>query len=156
MNTPELNASLQYIHAQLESLIPLDEANHMVLAVKTFTSSGSYPCSFDREAIIGLSYSDIISVVARLRPSSSKYPTTDALLVNRHVDSAWDVAGVSYDLVGVGIAMELVQTLASYNGTSDDPVLHRPVVFLFNGAEEPLLMGAHGFMSTHRWTRSLH
>lgn len=155
VNTPELEDALQYVYNVLQESMSMAAEKHLVLEVESFTTSGSFPCSIGHTGIT-VSYNNLLSIVARLRPKTTNASDENhALLVNAHVDSAFGAPGVNDNLIGVGIALELVRAIASAHGSENDPVLRRPVVFLFNGGEEPLLAGAHGFMTTHRWARGL-
>ena len=55
--------------------------------------------------------------------------------------------GAADDLAGVSVMVDLARAILS--PASDR--LHRPLTLLFNGAEETHQMGAHGFISGHRW-----
>jgi Peptidase family M28 len=149
-----LDQSLEYVHIQLTDLIDVAERNGMLLEVESFTANGSFASSTVSSEIV-VSYNQVLSVVARLSPvvsaSSDKYP--GSLLVNSHIDSAMGSRGASDDVVGVAVAMESLRCLAStpHNVNS----LARPLVFLFNGAEEPLLAGADGFIKAHRWANGV-
>lgn len=145
---------MQYIHTQLEALQPIALQNQLHLDLDIFRSGpDTFSTSITDIEIIN-SYSNITSVVARLRPASLPFDTnSSALLINAHVDSAIGSPGANDNVCGVGIVTELVRCMASI----DDPnrMLRRPVVFLFNGAEEPILLGAHSFITQHPWANPI-
>lgn len=53
--------------------------------------------------------------------------------------------GAADDAVPTSAMMELLTVLAN------SPALPRPVIFLFNGAEESLQEGSHAFITQHPW-----
>lgn len=54
-------------------------------------------------------------------------------------------AGASDNAVSVAVALEVLEVLSR----RPTPLEHA-VVFLFNGAEEKALLGAHGFITQHK------
>lgn len=143
-----LEESLQYIQSELLALKPIAERNGLELEVEFFRSGeGSFVIDLAGIELI-VAYSNISSVIARLRPAHMPADTKEkALLINAHVDSAVASPGASDNVVGVGVGMEVARCIAS------SPVyeLKRPIVFLFNGAEEAICVGAHSFVKQHRW-----
>lgn len=148
VGTLALEESLQYIQAELLELKPIAERNGLELEVEFYRSgSGSYLIDLAGIELI-LAYSNISSVVARLRPAHLLVDTKEkSLLINAHVDSAAGAPGASDNVVGVGVAMEVARCIAS------SPIyeVKRPIVFLFNGGEEAICAGAHGFIKQHKW-----
>lgn len=147
-----LEESLQYIQAELLALQTVAEKNGMALEVELFRSGpGSY--LIDLAGLeLPTAYSNIPSVVARLRPASLSVDTKEkAFLVSAHVDSAVSAPGASDDVVGVGIGMEVARCIAS----STFYELKRPVVFVFNGGEEAVCTGAHSFVTQHKWASTI-
>jgi Peptidase family M28 len=142
----ELDRSLEYVQREIEGMAAAAEENGMLLEVEAFTASGSFGSSIGPTNVL-ISYGNILSVVAKLGPAGA--PPGGALLVNAHVDSAWGAPGASDNVVGVAVALEAMRSISRTPPNVDR--LARPVVFLFNGAEEPLLAGADGFLKTHRW-----
>jgi Peptidase family M28 len=151
-----LDRSLEYTLGKIEGMVEIARSNGMLLEVESFTSNGSYACSTGPVKVV-ISYNNVLSVVARISPIPLEGPEKDpdldsgnsqSLLVNAHIDSFLGSPGASDNVVGVGIALESLRSIASMSQKADR--LSRPIVFLFNGAEEPLLAGAHGFMSSHR------
>ncbi|KIH61183.1 peptidase, M28 family [Ancylostoma duodenale] len=69
-----------------------------------------------------------------------------AVLLNCHYDSWPTSSGGSDDLISCALMMELIRLLAH----QPDSLKH-DVIFLFNGAEESSLQGAHGFITQHAW-----
>ncbi|KNC75194.1 hypothetical protein SARC_12275, partial [Sphaeroforma arctica JP610] len=59
--------------------------------------------------------------------------------------------GASDDGVSCAIAFDLIRLLAH----SPEMVLLYDVVFVFNGAEEAFMEGAHGFITQHRWAKDI-
>lgn len=152
----ELDKSIEYVRIQLEAMRSLAERNGMSLEVETFTADGSFASSIGTTDV-HISYGNILSVVARLSPVASAGESVDSaggtLLVNAHIDSAFGAPGGSDNVAGVAVALESVRSLARM--TPDMDRLSRPIIFLFNGAEEPLLAGADGFLKTHRWASDI-
>ncbi|CAN8061550.1 unnamed protein product [Agarophyton chilense] len=154
VGTNALEDSIQYVQQEILDMKQLAKNNGMLLDVHTFRSGpGSFSTTVGTTYFIN-SYDKIPSVVARLRPSNLGKDTTEkALLINAHIDSAIGAYGANDNVVGVGVTLELIRSLArmkrSFNG------LKRPVVFLFNGAEETILMGAHSFIEQHPWAPSI-
>lgn len=71
----------------------------------------------------------------------------DALLVNVHVDSAFEGVGAADDGVAVGALVEAARQLAGERHG-------RTIVYLFNGGEEVGLTGADAF-TRHPWARDV-
>lgn len=149
----ELDRTLEYVKGQIDAMRGPAERNGMLLEVEAFTASGTYAYSDPGTHSTYISYSDVPSVVARLSPIAAAGGSVDtaggALLINNHIDSAVGTPGGSDNVAGVAVALESLRSLTRM--TADMDRLSRPVVFLFNGGEEPLLVGADGFVKTHRW-----
>ncbi|KAI0564937.1 Peptidase M28 [Gracilaria domingensis] len=154
VGTKPLEDSLQYIEREIVKMRSLAERNSMRLDVHTFRSGpASFATSVGKRYFIN-SYDDLPSVVARLRPSNLGEDTKEkALLINAHVDSAIGAFGANDNILGVGTTMELIRSLARMETSAN--ALKRPVVFLFNGAEEAVLMAAHSFVTQHPWAPTI-
>ncbi|KAJ1426250.1 hypothetical protein B484DRAFT_397659, partial [Ochromonadaceae sp. CCMP2298] len=72
-----------------------------------------------------------------------------SVLVNAHFDSIPGSPGGADDGVGVACMLEVLRVLTL------GPPLTRPVLFLFNGAEESNHQAAHGFVTQHPWAQSV-
>ncbi|MET7394195.1 M28 family peptidase [Dactylosporangium sp. NPDC005572] len=73
--------------------------------------------------------------------------TPEALLVNVHVDSAFEGPGAADDGVAVGALIEAARQLAGREH-------HRTIIYLFNGGEEVGLTGADAF-TRHPWAKDV-
>ncbi|EDW09414.1 uncharacterized protein Dmoj_GI19044 [Drosophila mojavensis] len=93
------------------------------------------------------SYDNVSNVVVRLSRKDS--PSDNYLLVNSHYDSEVKTPAAGDDGVMVVIMLETLRVMTQ----SDRPLAH-PVVFLFNGAEEANMLGAHGFITKHKWAKN--
>lgn len=154
VGSKSLDKSLRYIQKQLEPLKEVAQQNDMVLDVDFFESSPGSHLTGLGLLDIRTSYDKILSVVARLRPSNIPYDSSvNALLINSHVDSALGTSGASDDICAVGISIEVIRSFASMSSNVNS--LRRPIVFLFNGAEETILQGAHSFMTQHPWASKI-
>lgn len=73
-----------------------------------------------------------------------------AVLVNGHLDGPLGSAGAADCASCVASMLEVMRYIVDTNW-----IPPAPLVFLFNGAEEVFLLGAHGFITAHRWKDSL-
>uniref|UniRef100_L7M3B2 FXNA-like protease n=1 Tax=Rhipicephalus pulchellus TaxID=72859 RepID=L7M3B2_RHIPC len=101
------------------------------------------------------SYRGIQNVIARLSPrdrpaAAAAVDQRHSLLVNCHYDTAPGSPGASDDSIGCAIMLEILHVLSRRR----EPLPH-PVIFLFNGAEENILQGSHGFITQHRWAKEV-
>eukprot|EP00771_Trimastix_marina_P002651 gnl/Trimastix_PCT/3797.p1 GENE.gnl/Trimastix_PCT/3797~~gnl/Trimastix_PCT/3797.p1 ORF type:complete len:954 (+),score=253.37 gnl/Trimastix_PCT/3797:66-2927(+) len=96
-----------------------------------------------------LAYTDVINIVARVSSWNSNH--SHALLVGGHFDSAggWSF-GASDDGLATSTMLELARLLLVR-----PTELQHDVIFNFNGAEEPGLLAAHGFITQHPWARAV-
>ncbi|KAH8270811.1 hypothetical protein KR018_005495, partial [Drosophila ironensis] len=91
-----------------------------------------------------ISYSNLSNVVVKISQKTSN--NDNFVLVNSHYDSEMKSPGAGDDGVMVVVMLETLRVISR----SEKPLGH-PVVFLFNGAEEARLLGAHGFVTQHKW-----
>lgn len=98
------------------------------------------------------SYRGVKNVVARLASANELTPADQkhSLLVNCHYDSAPGSPGASDDAVNCAIMLEVLRVLSRRK-----QALRHPVIFLFNGAEENILQGSHGFITQHQWAKEV-
>ncbi|XP_049815094.1 endoplasmic reticulum metallopeptidase 1-like isoform X2 [Schistocerca nitens] len=89
-------------------------------------------------------YENIQNVVVKL--SSAGNWSSSAVMFNCHFDSVPTSPGASDDGINCAVMLEVLRVLSQ----TDVPLKHN-VIFLFNGAEENPLQGAHGFISQHQW-----
>ncbi|XP_017068760.1 endoplasmic reticulum metallopeptidase 1-like, partial [Drosophila eugracilis] len=89
-------------------------------------------------------YQGIQNVIVKLSTKLSK--SEYYLLINSHFDSKPGSPGSGDDGIMVVVMLEVLRQMA----TSETPFEHG-IIFLFNGAEENALQGAHGFITQHKW-----
>lgn len=95
-------------------------------------------------------YANVTNVLVRVTPpDASEEARNNSLLLSSHYDAAVGGAAASDDGVNIAIMLELLR-LAALN-----PPKHATLVFNFNGAEETIMQGAHGFITSHQWTDSI-
>ncbi|CAM9176486.1 unnamed protein product, partial [Ectocarpus fasciculatus] len=79
-----------------------------------------------------------------------------AVLVNAHFDSFVMSPGASDDGLGVALMLEVLRLVSrAPHPKSKTGSLQNPIIFLFNGAEESNLQGSHGFITQHKWAKSV-
>uniref|UniRef100_A0A3P8XQI1 Endoplasmic reticulum metallopeptidase 1 n=1 Tax=Esox lucius TaxID=8010 RepID=A0A3P8XQI1_ESOLU len=72
------------------------------------------------------------------------------MLANCHFDTVANSPGASDNAVGCAVMLEVLHSLANLS----TPLKHG-VVFVFNGAEENMLQGSHGFITQHPWANQI-
>lgn len=109
------------------------------------TASGHFPLTF----LDGMThvYNDVQNVVARIQASPA---TNESLLMNCHFDTVPDSPGASDDGAACAVMVELFRVIILTG-----PPLNYNMIFLFNGAEENIMQGSHGFITQHRWAKEI-
>ncbi|XP_029941527.1 endoplasmic reticulum metallopeptidase 1 [Salarias fasciatus] len=92
-------------------------------------------------------YDRVTNVAVRLEPRGG---AQHLMLANCHFDTVANSPGASDDAVSCAVMLEVLHALANQSTP-----LHHGVVFLFNGAEENVLQGSHGFITQHPWAQQV-
>ncbi|KAM4809607.1 endoplasmic reticulum metallopeptidase 1 [Rhinophrynus dorsalis] len=90
-------------------------------------------------------YDNITNIAVKLEPEQG---AEHAILANCHFDSVANTPGASDDAVSCAVMLEIFGALSSLS----NPLKHA-IIFLFNGAEENILQGSHGFITQHSWAK---
>lgn len=102
-------------------------------------ASGSFP--IDGYTSV---YQAVQNVVVKLVPMYSN--AESSVLINSHYDSVPSSNGAGDAIIMISVMLETLRVLSQSN-----LVFRNSFIFLFNGAEENGLQGAHGFISQHKW-----
>ncbi|XP_048428033.1 endoplasmic reticulum metallopeptidase 1-like isoform X1 [Pyrus x bretschneideri] len=140
---PGLTEAARYITGQLE-MIKKRAGSNLRIEIEESVVNGTFNMMFLGHSI-SLGYRNHTNIVMRI---SSKYSQDNepSVLLNGHFDSPLASPGAADCGSCVASMLEIARLIVDSGW-----VPPRPVIFLFNGAEELFLLGSHGFMKTHQW-----
>ena len=120
----------------------------VIIEIDIQKPSGSFPLDF----FSGFTsiYREVTNILVRITPKDY-YPPKNTVLVSGHFDSVPGSPGASDDAVSCAVMLEILRCLAQ---TQNFDFIHG-VVFNFNGAEENILQASHGFITQHRWVKTI-
>ncbi|KAJ0972661.1 hypothetical protein J5N97_020620 [Dioscorea zingiberensis] len=138
-----LEEAAKYIVGQLE-MIAARAGPEYRLEIEETLVNGSFNMIFLHHSI-SLGYRNHKNVAMRI---SSRDSTDDdpSVMVNGHFDSPLGSPGAGDCGSCVASMLETARQIVDSGW-----VPPRPIIFLFNGAEEVFLLGSHGFMKTNKW-----
>ncbi|XP_050206682.1 uncharacterized protein LOC126656209 [Mercurialis annua] len=136
-----------YIKTQLE-LIKDRAGSEFRIEIEEQAVHGSFNMIFLGYSI-SLAYRNHTNIVMRISSVDSK-DTDPSVLINGHFDSPLGSPGAGDCASCVASLLELARVTVDSGW-----VPPRPLIFLFNGAEELFMLGAHGFMKTYKWRDSI-
>ncbi|PPR88468.1 hypothetical protein GOBAR_AA32219 [Gossypium barbadense] len=142
-----LREAAEYIKAQLERLKERAGSNFRI-EIEENVVSGSFNMMFLGHGI-SFGYRNHTNILVRISSIDSQ-ETDPSVLMNAHFDGPLGSPGAGDCASCVASLLEIAR-LTIDSGW----VPPRPIIFLFNGAEEVFLLGAHGFMRTHKWRDSI-
>ncbi|KAL3501024.1 hypothetical protein ACH5RR_035473 [Cinchona calisaya] len=140
---PGLRQAAEYIKTQLEMMKERASPNVRIEIEETIIN-GSFNMIFLGHSI-SLAYRNHTNILMRISSLDSR-DNDASVLVNGHFDSPPGSPGAGDCGSCVASILELARVFVDSAW-----VPPRPVIFLFNGAEELFMLGSHGFMTTHRW-----
>ncbi|GFS33846.1 Zn-dependent exopeptidases superfamily protein [Actinidia rufa] len=138
-----LKDAAQYIKTQLEMIKERARSN-IRIEIEDTTVNGTFNMIFLGHGI-SLGYRNHTNIVMRISSVGSQ-DTDPSVLVNGHFDSPLGSPGAGDCGSCVASMLELARLTVDSGW-----VPPRPIIFLFNGAEELFMLGSHGFMTTHKW-----
>ncbi|KAJ0896006.1 putative peptidase M28 [Helianthus annuus] len=142
-----LHDAAKYIRTQLEML--KDRAGSNVrIEIEENIVNGSFNMMFLGHSL-SLGYRNHTNIVMRISSIDSK-DTDPAVLLNAHFDSPVGSPGASD--CGSCVASILEVARITIDSGWEPP---KPLIFLFNGAEELFMLGSHGFITTHKWRNTI-
>ncbi|XP_071690909.1 uncharacterized protein [Rutidosis leptorrhynchoides] len=142
-----LHDAAKYIRTQLETLKDRAGSNVRV-EIEESIVNGSFNMMFLGHSL-SLGYRNHTNIVMRVSSLESK-DTEASVLLNAHFDSPVGSPGASDCGSCVASILELAR-LTIDSGWAPP----KPLIFLFNGAEELFMLGSHGFITTHKWRNTI-
>nr|GEV21912.1 endoplasmic reticulum metallopeptidase 1 [Tanacetum cinerariifolium] len=138
-----LHDAAKYIRTQLEML--KDRAGSNVrIEIEENVVNGSFNMMFLGHSL-SLGYRNHTNIVMRVSSLESK-DTDPSILLNGHFDSPPGSPGASDCGSCVASILEIARITIDSGW-----VPPKPLIFLFNGAEELFMLGSHGFITTNKW-----
>ncbi|GLT48038.1 hypothetical protein SLA2020_216800 [Shorea laevis] len=144
---PGLREAARYIKGQLEMMKERAGPN-VRIEIEENVVGGSFNMMFLGHSI-SLGYRNHTNIVMRVSSTDSQ-ESDPSVLMNAHFDGPIGSPGAGDCATCVASILEIAR-LTIDSGW----VPPRPIIFLFNGAEEVFLLGSHGFMKTHQWRDSI-
>ncbi|KAJ0544977.1 putative peptidase M28 [Helianthus annuus] len=142
-----LHDAAKYIRTQLEMLKGRAGSN-VRIEIEENIVNGSFNMMFLGHSL-SLGYRNHTNIVMRISSIDSK-DTDPAVLLNAHFDSPVGSPGASD--CGSCVASILEVARITIDSGWEPP---KPLIFLFNGAEELFMLGSHGFITTHKWRNTI-
>ncbi|XP_053694454.1 endoplasmic reticulum metallopeptidase 1-like [Sabethes cyaneus] len=134
-----------YIKQEI-AVIEATKHNNQKLLVQHQTVSGGYGVQFKGHPLTSL-YRNVQNLVVML-VGENENSTSPALMLNCHFDTVASSPGASDDGASCCVMLEVMRVLSRQSQRT-----RHSVIFLFNGAEETPLQGAHGFITQHPWAK---
>ncbi|XP_021644276.2 uncharacterized protein LOC110638139 isoform X2 [Hevea brasiliensis] len=144
---PGLREAATYIKTQLESIEDRAGSN-IRIEIEESIVNGSFNMVFLGHSI-SFGYRNHTNIIMRISSTDSK-DTDPSVLINGHFDSPLGSPGAGDCGTCVASMLELARLIVDSGW-----IPPRPIIFLFNGAEELFMLGAHGFMKTYKWRDSI-
>ncbi|KAL3511429.1 hypothetical protein ACH5RR_030830 [Cinchona calisaya] len=144
---PGLRQAAVYIKTQLEMMKERAGPN-VRIDIEETTVNGSFNMVFLGHSI-SLAYRNHTNILMRISSIDSR-ENDPSVLVNGHFDAPPGSPGAGDCGSCVASMLELARLCVDAAW-----IPPRPVIFLFNGAEELFMLGSHGFMTTHRWRNTV-
>ncbi|KAK3040851.1 hypothetical protein RJ639_029195 [Escallonia herrerae] len=138
-----LKEAAKYIKTQLEMM--KDRAGSNVrIEIEENVINGSFNMMFLGHSL-SLGYRNHTNIVMRIASMDSQ-DNDASVLLNGHFDSPPGSPGAGDCGSCVASMLEIARLTVDSGWTPP-----RPLIFLFNGAEELFMLGSHGFITTHKW-----
>ncbi|XP_047981565.1 endoplasmic reticulum metallopeptidase 1 isoform X1 [Salvia hispanica] len=143
VGTPGLQQAAEYIKKQLE-LLKERAGSNIRIEIEETVVNGSFNMMFLGNSL-SLTYRNHTNIAMRISSVDSQ-ESDPSVLLNGHFDTPPGSPGAGDCGSCVASLLELARL-----GIDSGWTPPRPIIFLFNGAEELFMLGSHGFMTTHRW-----
>ncbi|XP_059633546.1 uncharacterized protein LOC132276224 [Cornus florida] len=138
-----LKDAAEYIKTQLE-MIKERAGSNVRIEIEETTVNGTFNMLFLGHSL-SFAYRNHTNIVMRISSVDSQ-DTDPSVLVNGHFDSPLGSPGAGDCGSCVASMLEIARLTVDLGWTPP-----RPIIFLFNGAEELFMLASHGFMTTHKW-----
>ncbi|KAL6505422.1 hypothetical protein OROHE_022801 [Orobanche hederae] len=141
--SPGLRLAAVYIKTQLEQIKERAGFNYRIEIEETVVN-GSFNMIFLGQSI-SLTYRNHTNILMRISSIDAE-DSDPSVLLNGHFDTPPGSPGAGDCGSCVASLLELARLTVDSGW-----IPPRPIIFLFNGAEELFMLGSHGFMTTHKW-----